>query len=62
MGLLSSRNAVIGIVLMVVGTLAMLPATLPNADQFMSYVLVVGAAAVVVGTWLVGTSESGRPV
>lgn len=62
MGLLSSRNALIGIVLMLVGTLAMLPAALPNTVQISSYALLAGAAALVAGTWLVGTSEGGRPV
>ncbi|KAB1185837.1 MULTISPECIES: hypothetical protein [Haloferax] len=62
MGLFSSRNALIGMALMVVGTLAMLPALLPNAAQVTSYALVLGAAALTYGTWLVGTSEDGRPV
>ncbi|WP_411964183.1 hypothetical protein [Haloferax sp. YSMS24] len=62
MGLLSSRNALIGVVLMLVGTLAMLPAALPNTAQITSYAVLAGAAAIVLGTWLVGTSEGGRPV
>ncbi|WP_416840698.1 hypothetical protein [Haloferax sp. DFSO52] len=62
MGLLSSRNALIGVVLMLVGTVAMLPAALPNTEQLFSYAVVLGAAAIVLGTWMVGTSEGGRPV
>ncbi|WP_148415251.1 hypothetical protein [Haloferax sp. KTX1] len=62
MGLLSSKKAVIGMALMIVGTIAMLPGTLPNSAQVMSYAVVLGAGALTLGTWLVGTSEDGRPV
>ncbi|WP_396611910.1 hypothetical protein ACH9L7_01075 [Haloferax sp. S1W] len=62
MGLLSSPRALIGIVLMVVGTLGIVPGALPGSAQTMTFALVPAAAALTLGTWLVGTSEGGRPV
>ncbi|AFK20140.1 hypothetical protein E6P09_14510 [Haloferax mediterranei ATCC 33500] len=62
MGLLSSRKAMLGMVLMIVGTIGMLPGMLPAAKQMMTVALVPGALALTLGTWMVGTSEGGRPV
>jgi hypothetical protein len=62
MGLLSSKKALIGLVLMVVGTLAFLPSVLPGVSGVSVYALAVAALVLTVGTYLVGTSGGGRPV
>ncbi|MUV58384.1 hypothetical protein [Halogeometricum sp. CBA1124] len=62
MGLLSSKKALVGLVLMVVGTLAFLPSVIPGVAGVSVYALAVAALVLTVGTWLVGTSGGGRPV
>ncbi|SFR55740.1 hypothetical protein [Halogeometricum limi] len=62
MGLLSSKKSLVGLALMVVGTLAFLPGLLPNATFLSAVGLVVGAIVLTAGTWLVGTDGDGRPV
>ena len=55
-------KVLIGAVLMVVGTLILLPATTPGAAPIPNVALAPAAALLAYGTYLVGTSESGRPV
>ncbi|WP_410766793.1 hypothetical protein [Haloferax sp. DFSO60] len=64
MGLLSSRQVLLGLVLMIIGTVGLLPGALPSVaqTQVLTYALVPAAAAIVLGTWMVGTSEGGRAV
>jgi hypothetical protein len=62
MGLFSSKKSIVGAVLMVVGTLAFLPSIAYGTPPVVSYALVPAAGLLTVGTWLVGTSEEGRPV
>ncbi|MFC7202378.1 hypothetical protein ACFQJC_02550 [Haloferax namakaokahaiae] len=64
MGLLSSRQVLLGLVLILIGTVGLLPGALPNVAQtsLLTYALVPAAAALVAGTYLVGTSEGGRAV
>ncbi|ADQ66483.1 hypothetical protein GL213_04430 [Halogeometricum borinquense] len=61
MGLLTSKKALVGLVLMVVGTLAFVPSALGTASVPV-YALAVAALVLTAGTWLVGTSGDGRPV
>ncbi|MDS0294503.1 hypothetical protein [Halogeometricum luteum] len=62
MGLLSSKKALVGLVLMVVGTLAFLPGLSAGAEALSVYGLAVAAVVLTAGTYLVGTSGDGRPV
>ncbi|CAJ52850.2 hypothetical protein [Haloquadratum walsbyi] len=62
MGFLSNRRVLIGAVFMIVGTVLLLPAVLPNIGELFTYALLPGAALLIYGTWLVGTSESGPAV
>ncbi|ELZ96763.1 hypothetical protein C440_03278 [Haloferax mucosum ATCC BAA-1512] len=62
MGLLSSRKAMVGLVLMIIGTVGMMPGSLPGSEPSLTYALIPGALALTLGTWMVGTSEGGRPV
>jgi hypothetical protein len=62
MGFLSNRRVLIGAVFMIVGTVLLLPAVLPNIRELFTYALLPGAALLIYGTWLVGTSESGPAV
>lgn len=55
-------KAIIGAVLIVVGTVLLLPGLLPTTGALISLALVLGAALLTFGTYLVGTSEGGRPV
>ncbi|WP_425499706.1 hypothetical protein [Halorarum halobium] len=52
----------IGTALMVVGTLLLLPAATPGTAPVPNVALVPAAALLTYGTYLVGTSEGGRPV
>ncbi|WP_363465019.1 hypothetical protein [Halogeometricum borinquense] len=61
MGLLTSKKALVGLVLMVVGTLTFVPSALGTASVPV-YALAVAALVLTAGTWLVGTSGDGRPV
>lgn len=56
------QQVLIGAALMVVGTLILLPATTPGIAAVPNIVLAPAAALLAYGTYLVGTSESGRPV
>lgn len=62
MGFLSNRRILIGAIFMIVGTVLLLPAVLPNIGELFTYALLPGAALLIYGTWLVGTSESGPAV
>lgn len=57
-----STKALIGIGLMVVGTLAFLPAVSLNTVGLAQWLLIPATAAVTYGTYLVGTETDGRPV
>ena len=56
MGLFDSTRVLVGIALMIVGTLLFLPGAFPGTGALFSYALVPAAALVTLGTWLVGTS------
>lgn len=56
------RQTLVGAALMVVGTLLFLPGAAPGADLLTSAGLVAAAVLLTCGTYLVGTSEDGRPV
>lgn len=62
MGLLSSKKALVGLVLMVIGTLAFLPGLFSNVGNLPVYGLAVAALVLTAGTYLFGTSGDGRPV
>jgi hypothetical protein len=57
-----TTKGLIGLVLMVVGTLAFIPAVAPEAAALEQLLLLPAAAAVTYGTYLVGTEGDGRPV
>ncbi|SDM48488.1 hypothetical protein SAMN04487949_1819 [Halogranum gelatinilyticum] len=57
-----TKKGLVGIVLMVVGTLAFIPGLFPGATTLESVLLVPAAAALTYGTYLVGTEGQGRPV
>ncbi|MFA1612170.1 hypothetical protein [Halobellus rubicundus] len=62
MGLFDSTRVLVGIALIVVGTLLFVPGILPSSAQIFTYALVPAAALVTIGTWLVGTSEGSPAV
>jgi hypothetical protein len=57
-----SQRGLIGMVLMIVGTVALLPAVTPRITATVGLVAVVAAGLVTLGTYLVGTDVDGRPV
>jgi hypothetical protein len=57
-----TTKGLIGLVLMVVGTLALIPGAAPEAAMLEQWLLLPAAAAVTYGTYLVGTEGTGRPV
>jgi Ca2+/Na+ antiporter len=62
MALLDSSRVLVGIALIVVGSLLFVPAVLPTASQVFVYALAPAALLLALGTWLVGTSEDGAAV
>ncbi len=52
----------IGLVLMLIGTLAFIPALFPEADGFISLVTVPAVVLLTIGTYFVGTDIRGQPV
>ncbi len=62
MGLNLSKKGVVGVVLMLVGTLAFLPGMFPTTGQLATIALLPAALILTYGTYLVGTDGSGRPV
>jgi hypothetical protein len=63
MGLNLSKKGLVGVVLMLIGTLAFLPGALPSSGQIATLVLIPAALLLTYGTYLVGTDGGGgRPV
>ncbi|MGM0590205.1 MAG: hypothetical protein ACQETI_01025 [Halobacteriota archaeon] len=56
-----STRGLIGLALMIVGTLGFLPVLLPNSG-IPTLVLLVAAVVLTVGTYLIGTDVTGRAV
>ena len=56
------RKAMIGVAMMAVGVLLFLPGLLIGVGTLVMIGLVVATALLTAGTYLVGTSEEGRPV
>ncbi|WP_435124726.1 hypothetical protein [Halobaculum sp. D14] len=57
-----NRQVLIGVALMIVGTALFLPSIQPLSSQLTAVALAPAAILLTVGTYLVGTSEGGRPV
>jgi hypothetical protein len=57
-----TQRGMIGIVLMIVGTVAFVPTVFPGTTRTVDLVAVVAAALLTLGTYLVGTDMDGRPV
>jgi hypothetical protein len=57
-----SKTGVVGVVLMIVGTLAFLPGMFPGSTGIDTVVLLPAALLLTYGTYLVGTDGTGRPV
>jgi hypothetical protein len=55
-------RSIIGIVLMIVGTVAFLPSVFPGTTRTVDLTAVAAAALLTIGTYLVGTDTDGRPV
>jgi hypothetical protein len=56
-----SQRGLLGVVLMIVGTVAFLPVLTPSST-LSALILVAAAALLTLGTYLVGTDVSGRAV
>ena len=56
------RKALIGAALIVVGVVMFIPGLLTGTGLLISVGLVLATALLTLGTYLVGTSERGRPV
>jgi len=57
-----TQRGLIGIVLMIVGTVAFYPTLFPGTTRTVSLTAVAAAALLTLGTYLVGTDMDGRPV
>ncbi|MFB6126611.1 MAG: hypothetical protein ABEJ79_04855 [Halolamina sp.] len=57
-----SQRSIVGVVLILIGTALFFPAVTPSTGQFVLAALSVGTAALVVGTYLVGTDVKGQIV
>ncbi|WP_049935739.1 hypothetical protein [Haloplanus natans] len=57
-----TQRGMIGIVLMIVGTVAFFPAVFPGTTRIVGMLPLVAAALLTLGTYLVGTDMEGRPV
>ncbi|WP_336024561.1 hypothetical protein [Halobellus salinisoli] len=62
MGLFDSARVPAGVALIIVGSLLLVPGMFPNSAQIFTLALVLGAALLTYGTWLVGTSEGSPTV
>jgi hypothetical protein len=62
MALNLSTRGQMGIVLMIVGSLAFLPAVFPGTGILRTALVMVAAIVLTYGTWLVGTDTRGRAV
>lgn len=58
----TTQKGLVGLALMVVGTIGLLPGALPSAGGLMSMAVLPAAALLTLGTYLFGTDVSGRPV
>jgi hypothetical protein len=56
------HKGTVGLALMLIGTLAFVPALFPNAGGVASYLVLPAVVVLTVGTYLVGTNIEGRPV
>ncbi|SEA09242.1 hypothetical protein SAMN04488065_1794 [Haloplanus vescus] len=56
------QRGMIGIVLMIVGTVAFLPTVAPSTTRTIDVLALAAAALLTLGTYLVGTDIDGRPV
>lgn len=54
-------RSIIGLVLMLVGTVAFYPTIFPNTAFSIDLLTVLAAALVTIGTYLIGTDMNGRP-
>jgi hypothetical protein len=57
-----TRRGMVGIVLMIAGTVAFLPTVFPGTARPVGLIALVAATLLTVGTYLVGTDMDGRPV
>ncbi|GAB6861871.1 hypothetical protein ACFR97_10935 [Haloplanus litoreus] len=57
-----TQRGLIGIVLMIVGTVAFYPPVFPGTTSTIDLLGVAAAALLTIGTYLVGTDVEGRPV
>ncbi|MFB6255226.1 MAG: hypothetical protein ABEH58_00615 [Haloplanus sp.] len=56
-----TQRGMIGIVLMIVGTVAFFPTVFPGTAWTVDMIALVAAALLTLGTYLVGTDIEGRP-
>ena len=56
------HKATVGYVLMLLGTLGLVPAVFPSVVGVLSLITVPAVIVLTVGTYLVGTDIQGRPV
>jgi hypothetical protein len=57
-----TQRGMIGLVLMIVGTVAFFPTVFPGTTRTVDMIALVAAALLTIGTYLVGTDMEGRPV
>ena len=62
MSLLGDTRVLTGLALILVGSVLLVPAILPNAPALSTYALVPAALLLTAGTWLVGTSGESAAV
>jgi hypothetical protein len=56
-----TQRGLIGIVLMIVGTVAFFPTVFPGTTLSVDLLAVAATALLTIGTYLVGTDNEGRP-
>ena len=56
------HKSLVGYALMLIGTLAFIPALFPSTDGLLSLVTVPAVVILTIGTYFVGTDMQGRPV
>jgi hypothetical protein len=57
-----TQRGLVGVLLMIVGTVALLPGTSPDATTLLTWILLPAAALLTLGTYLVGTDVRGQAV
>ena len=62
MALNFDHKGTVGFVLMLLGTLAFVPAVFPGSEGIASAILLPAVVVLTVGTYFVGTGNKGRPV